>query len=409
MSNAFGLTIFNKDTGCIEYWNSQKWISLCDGGSEGTVDFSNCNAITVEGGVYDTDLAPKEQSLRIVVPVTITSLGTYSYTATVNNVTFQAKGTFVNFGPQDVYLYPVSTSGTVQAGGVTLPATIEIGPLTEGGSIVCTNILVKFVSRKTSILTILNLTGGEDDWDITASNGGDYSANSPVGWAARWVAGTTTLSGVTKTALEYAGTAGIQIISLNPTAGGAIATLDETLADVSIVWVGANDNSNSRFNSGIVQVLTEWAKSGQGYIVTVADKIAGGAISQNLGLIIEDGASVNGFTVATNMPEVFQVTGVPYSLTNGLEVPRAGANAGYITCKGGITFLKTGSGVSPERKLGVYNPDTYTFGFADKFGSEQTASGGFTSSSTGSAALAYNLQRVLVDIWAYMLQNAPIK
>ncbi len=31
---------------------------------------------------------------------------------------------------------------------------------------------------------------------------------------------------------------GIQIISLNPTAGGAIATLDETLADVSIVWVG---------------------------------------------------------------------------------------------------------------------------------------------------------------------------
>lgn len=404
--NAQGLTIFNTDTQCFEYWNSSKWISLCDGQSEGTVDFTNCNTISVEG-VYDTDLLPKDQDIRIVIPVTVTDIGTYNYIGTVNNVTFHAKGAFVNFGPQNIYLYPVSTSGTVTA-GVTLPATIEIGPLTGGGSIVCNSVSVKFVSRQTSTLKILNLTGGEDDWDITASDGGDYSANSPVGWVARWVSGTATLSGVTKTALEYAGTAGIQIISLNPTSGGAIASLDEMLAETSIVWVGAND-ATTRFNAGIVQVLTEWAKSGQGYVVTVADKIAGGSVSQNLGLIIEDGSSVNGFTVASNMPEVFQGTDVPYNLTNGLEVPRAGANAGYITSKGGITFLRTGSGVTPDRKLGVYNPATYTFGFADKFGSEQTASGGFNSSSTGSAAQAYNLQRVLTDIWAYMLQNAPVK
>ncbi|SBV99701.1 hypothetical protein [uncultured Dysgonomonas sp.] len=405
---ARGLAIFNIETQCFEYWNSSKWISLCESEhQEGTVDFSGCNSISVSG-VYDTDLTPNKQNIRIIVPVEVTELGSYRYEAVVNNVTFVARGTYVNFGPQDVYLYPSTVSGPVQS-GVTLNATLTIGPLTDNTYVICDEIPIRFVSRSTSILKILNLTGGEDYWDITSSDGGNNRTNNPVDWAARWVKGEY-ISTTSRTALEYSGTAGIQIVSLNPTAGGAIATLDELLEEVSIVWVGANDNA-SRFNSGIVTVLRDWATSGQGYIVTVADKISGGSIPQNLGLIIEDGSSVNGFTTASNLPEIFKGTDVPYDLANGLEVARDGSNAGYITCKGGITFLQTGSGVSPVRRLGVYNPATNTFGFADKFGQSATysSSGGFPSNGSGSTATGYNLQRILIDIWAYMLANAPIK
>ncbi|GAB6009462.1 hypothetical protein [Dysgonomonas reticulitermitis] len=30
LANAPGLVIYNTDTGCMEYWNKQKWISLCE-------------------------------------------------------------------------------------------------------------------------------------------------------------------------------------------------------------------------------------------------------------------------------------------------------------------------------------------------------------------------------------------
>lgn len=45
-----GLTIYNTDTNCIEYWNGQKWISLCSGNSSFTGGDCANNPIPHEGG-----------------------------------------------------------------------------------------------------------------------------------------------------------------------------------------------------------------------------------------------------------------------------------------------------------------------------------------------------------------------
>ncbi|WP_337966643.1 hypothetical protein [uncultured Flavobacterium sp.] len=44
-----GLTIYNKTTGCVEYWNANRWVSLCDGTSQTTISPAPCTTIAANG------------------------------------------------------------------------------------------------------------------------------------------------------------------------------------------------------------------------------------------------------------------------------------------------------------------------------------------------------------------------
>jgi hypothetical protein len=46
---ANGLTIFNTTTNCVEYWNSSRWISLCEGTSQTTISPSACTNVAADG------------------------------------------------------------------------------------------------------------------------------------------------------------------------------------------------------------------------------------------------------------------------------------------------------------------------------------------------------------------------
>ncbi|MBP1225538.1 hypothetical protein [Flavobacterium sp. 1355] len=46
---ANGLTIYNTDTKCVEYWNSKRWISMCDGTSQTTISPDACTNVAADG------------------------------------------------------------------------------------------------------------------------------------------------------------------------------------------------------------------------------------------------------------------------------------------------------------------------------------------------------------------------
>jgi hypothetical protein len=46
---ANGLTIYNTSTNCVEYWNSARWISLCEGTSMTTISPQPCNNVAADG------------------------------------------------------------------------------------------------------------------------------------------------------------------------------------------------------------------------------------------------------------------------------------------------------------------------------------------------------------------------
>ncbi|OMQ10480.1 hypothetical protein BXU01_14485 [[Flexibacter] sp. ATCC 35103] len=46
---ANGLTIFNKTTSCVEYWNGSRWVSLCEGTSQITISPAVCLNVAADG------------------------------------------------------------------------------------------------------------------------------------------------------------------------------------------------------------------------------------------------------------------------------------------------------------------------------------------------------------------------
>lgn len=44
-----GLTIYNKTTGCVEYWNKVRWVSLCEGTSQTTISPQPCLNVAADG------------------------------------------------------------------------------------------------------------------------------------------------------------------------------------------------------------------------------------------------------------------------------------------------------------------------------------------------------------------------
>lgn len=391
--NARGLAIFNTETKCFEFWNSEEWISLCSGQEPGLVNFSNCDLIKVVG-VYDMDKGLGEQTVRIDVPVVVKKLGTYQYSAVCNGVNFMAVGTFINLGPTTVSLYVDSSVGNPVSVG-THPATVTITPvdaIPDPVSIVCNNVNIKFVNRSSSTLKILNIAGDKNKTGLTSS-GGNHTTNTVYDFLGKWITSGigVTIDGIPANAAKtYAGTQNVQIVNVPFT---SMATLQDHLQDASIVWCGASLD----YSFGFAQLLREWFAAGKGIIMITGDKIEESTVSDALGYYIEDGSASNGSTKCSRLPQVFStsVGGAPYNLGDGLTIPHSGSNCGYISSNKGVVFMTVGSGGYPSAFADI---DNGVFIFGDKFGE---------TTSTSSTEWK-NYAKVMVDIFAWSLKNAPI-
>lgn len=49
-----GLTIYNKTTGCVEYWNKARWVSLCEGDSQASISPQACIGVPADGSGCDS-------------------------------------------------------------------------------------------------------------------------------------------------------------------------------------------------------------------------------------------------------------------------------------------------------------------------------------------------------------------
>lgn len=55
LANASGLAIFNTDIKCYEYWNSGRWVSLCEGNSQMTINPQPCQNVAADGTGCDKE------------------------------------------------------------------------------------------------------------------------------------------------------------------------------------------------------------------------------------------------------------------------------------------------------------------------------------------------------------------
>lgn len=107
-----GLLIYNKTTGCFNYWSEVQdtWLSLCGTPPPAVFDISTvqCNAIAVNGTFKQGDYLTSSNFLTI--PVTVTQAGTYEVVATTENgYYFTTKGTFPSAGSYTLLLEGIGT------------------------------------------------------------------------------------------------------------------------------------------------------------------------------------------------------------------------------------------------------------------------------------------------------------
>lgn len=395
-----GLTIYNTSTNCYNVWNwtaltsSGVWAEMC-GTKPADVDFTNCAAIKIEG-VYNSDgTLAQNQGVRIVVPVTVTALGTYSYSGLINGVTFKAEGTFINLGTQNVYLYPSSGAPTTASG--TFTGSVTIAPTNAGGAtgVTCNNVPLKFVSRASSTMQILNLQGDQNGSNLIGP-GTTTGVYTTVG---SWLNGGAYTGALA--ARTYAGTAAVSLINVPTGGAGDINRFNNLLKTASIVWVGAREWTASQ-GTAYGNLLRDWVAAKQGIVMVTADKADEGGIAAVMGYYIEDGdAQASTQTGLTLLPEVFNNSTIPTPFSpSGYTFGWSASNAGLISSNAGVEMAELTAGASAGGTVMFGDTANGVFIFGDKFGE-----GG----SNGTVTQRNNFGNYLVDIFAWSLKNAPIK
>jgi uncharacterized protein (TIGR02145 family) len=119
-----GLTIYNTDISCIEWFSGIAWsngcgISITSGGSAVVLDYV-CN--TASTGILNSGIVASNVSQTITANVK--SVGTYNIKVTNNGLTFSGSGTFAGTGLQNIVLVATgtpSTSGSIPFTLTTVP------------------------------------------------------------------------------------------------------------------------------------------------------------------------------------------------------------------------------------------------------------------------------------------------
>ncbi|MEZ0130673.1 hypothetical protein AB9T88_13280, partial [Flavobacterium sp. LBUM151] len=94
-----GLSIYNTTTNCVEYWNSNRWISLCEGTSQTTISPQPCTNVAADGtGCDQTFTVTDPDCPNGPFAMAIVAGGEYAMLSDVN----ANAGTFkVNFNQND--------------------------------------------------------------------------------------------------------------------------------------------------------------------------------------------------------------------------------------------------------------------------------------------------------------------
>ncbi len=96
---AKGILIYNTTINCLQYWNNEQWVSLCEGKSNIVADSVICDNIKVYGKYYQN--APLDNKNYVVLPIYVRQqdLGEYNIMAlSGNGYYFQAQGIFQTTG-----------------------------------------------------------------------------------------------------------------------------------------------------------------------------------------------------------------------------------------------------------------------------------------------------------------------
>lgn len=386
-----GLTIFNTTSNCYDIWvwdtatAAGDWKSLC-GQEQGNVDFTDCNLISVSGA-YDINKPISQQNIYINIPVRVTKLGVYNYTATVNGITFIASGSFTSIGNQNVILYP--SSGTPGAVG-TYNATVTIKPtITNTNGIICTNVPVTFLTRSTSKLIVVNINGS--NFSTGLISGCNSSTSKAGGKIGTWLnGGAAPAGGSVGTALSYAGTQSIEVKCVSPT---SVIAISDALATASIVYL--NGRSSSEYNSAAVALVKDWANSGKGVLIDQGDETNELPFSEALGYFVETGASGTATVIPANLSQVFvSPTGYTLPYTTPTSIPFQGSNGAYIATNipGTVKYGVMTSNTSRNLMVADIDNNSGVFIFGDKYGD---------NSDVATAQLFTN-------VFAWALRNVPV-
>lgn len=144
LNPAIGLTIFNTETNCLEWWIGSIWYNACGNASVSTttngtanvtiIDCASGTANGISGGAYDIGTPVNSGGSWQVLNLKVNSIGNYNFTATANGITYSAIGQFYESdrlasisGTKAVYMY---ASGAAQNAGTfsyklaTLPTCV---------------------------------------------------------------------------------------------------------------------------------------------------------------------------------------------------------------------------------------------------------------------------------------------
>lgn len=117
-----GLTIYNVDDKCFNYWQgaSQEWNSVCGALGKATFTF-NCSAVTVNGNYVQGKELTASNYLNI--PVSVTKAGSYTITATSGNgYNFSTTGVFLDAGSYTVQVQGQGTPTAVKTDNISIKA-----------------------------------------------------------------------------------------------------------------------------------------------------------------------------------------------------------------------------------------------------------------------------------------------
>lgn len=157
LNPAIGLTIFNTDRNCLEWWIGSIWYNACGNASVSTttngtaavtiLDCLSGTAMGVNGGSYDIGTDITSANSWQVLRLKVNTIGTYNFMASANGITYSAIGQFYESdrlasisGYKDVYMYASGAAlnaGTFTYKLATLPSctfTNNVNTTSSNGS-----------------------------------------------------------------------------------------------------------------------------------------------------------------------------------------------------------------------------------------------------------------------------------
>ncbi|EPH13023.1 hypothetical protein MODO_0963 [Myroides odoratimimus] len=159
-----GLTIYNIDTDCVNYWSKtgNRWLSLCGSLPPAIMDISNCNAIKLSAS--GSDMLTQGKYLRetdvLYITVKVEEPGSFNISAVSNNgYSFSKSGTFDTTG-----VYTIALDGL----GTPLQANEQSGDLISfsfNGKPAPTNCMFSIKVKSSALSFTLEPQDVQANWD----------------------------------------------------------------------------------------------------------------------------------------------------------------------------------------------------------------------------------------------------